>query len=326
MNETERPPAEADPRRKWQGRARAKVNLFLRVLAREEGGYHQIETLFQALELSDRVEIQLGEGSAASPGGIRLQIQGVPPGSLGPPEANLAVQAARRFLEEANIERVGPLPTVWIRLEKRIPHGAGLGGGSSDAAAVLRGLTALLPDTVLPPQLQAVAGSLGADVPFFLADVPLALAWGRGDQLLPLAPLPFREVLLLVPKEGISTPWAYRTLAEHRTSLGAAAPAARILDPAALSSWEGVAELAENAFLAALHPHRPDLEVLRSALSEEGASPALLSGSGSALFGVFENTEAVEHAEQELARRFPDVSRLRTRIATWPEASGTGGG
>ncbi len=303
-----RPTREA---RRWAGVAPAKVNLFLRVLAREDGGYHQIETLFQALELGDRVEVGIDEEGGGSAGAISLVLSGVEPAALGAPEDNLAVRAARGYLAE--MRRTGASPSLRIRLEKRIPHGAGLGGGSSDAAAVLRALSALLPRSVPPARLLAVAGSLGADVPFFLAETPRALAWGRGDQLLPLPELPRREVLLLVPPTGIATPWAYRVLAEHRSAEGATPPRPRILDPALLATWEGVAELAENAFQAALHPHRPDLEILRGALAAEGASQALLSGSGSALFGVFGSPEAADRADAELARRFPGVSRIRTR-------------
>ncbi len=297
--------------RRWAGSAPAKVNLFLRILAREEGGHHQIETVFQQVELADGLEVEVRVGGEHEPGTLSLELAGVAPTALGEPEDNLAVRAARGFLEEMGAS--GGLPSVRIRLEKRIPHGAGLGGGSSDAAAVLRGLSILLPRAVPPDRVQAVAGALGADVPFFLADTPRALAWGRGDQILPLGALPPREVLLLVPPNGIATPWAYRVLAEHRSTVGAASPRARVLDPALLSTWEGMAELAENAFQPALHAHRPDLEVLRGALAAEGADPALLSGSGSALFGVFASPQAADRADGELARRFPEVSRIRTR-------------
>jgi 4-diphosphocytidyl-2-C-methyl-D-erythritol kinase len=292
---------------------------------------------------------------------IALELEGVEEGALGPPGENLVVQAARSFLEAAAPTFDGGPPGVGIHLTKRIPHGAGLGGGSSDAAAVLRGLAGLLPGRVPPSQLQALAGRLGADVPFFLADAPLALAWGRGDQLLPLPPLPPREILLLVPPEGISTPWAYGQLAAHRSQVGAGPPPARILpaglvgDPDLLATgleggrdllamasspkgvspkgarghamerWAQVTALAENAFQAALHPHRADLEELRRALEGAGATPALLSGSGSALFGVFATPGEADAAEEALARRFPGVGRIRTRTRSRPEEPGSGG-
>jgi len=351
------PPATSSEPLTWSGSAPAKVNLFLRVLAREEGGYHQIETLFQALELSDRVELRISwEGE---PGGIALELEGVEEGALGPPGENLVVRAARAFLEAAAPSFEGRPPGVGIHLTKRIPHGAGLGGGSSDAAAVLRGLAGLLPGRVPPSQLQALAGRLGADVPFFLADTPLALGWGRGDQLLPLPPLPPRELLLLVPSEGISTPWAYGELAAHRSQAGSGPPPARILDAGLLGDpdlrskaagpespssagpsptdpsptdprrdatvrWAQVTALAENAFEAALHPHRPDLDELRRALEDAGASPALLSGSGSALFGVFATPEEADAAADALARGFPAVRRIRTRTRSRPEVPGSG--
>ena len=357
------PSSSPSPPLTWSGSAPAKVNLFLRVLAREEGGYHQIETLFQALELADRVELRISwEGE---PSGIALEVEGVEEGALGPPGENLVVRAARAFLAAAAPSFEGPLPGVGIHLTKRIPHGAGLGGGSSDAAAVLRGLAALLPGRVPPSHLQALAGRLGADVPFFLADTPLALGWGRGDQLLPLPPLPPRALLLLVPSEGISTPWAYGELAAHRSQAGSGPPPARILEPGLLGDpdlrskaagpespssagpsaappspadfpptdprrdatvrWAQVTALAENAFEAALHPHRPDLDELRRALEDAGASPALLSGSGSALFGVFATPEEADAAADALARAFPAVKRIRTRTRSRPDAPGSKG-
>lgn len=331
----------------WSGAAPAKVNLFLRILAREEGGYHQIETLFQALELSDRVELRVSEDQASPRDGARptgeeaeavtLILKGVEEGALGSPDSNLAVRAARAFLDEAPFDGPGGPPSVAIHLEKRIPHGAGLGGGSSDAAAVLRGLGDLYPHAMAPERLHALAGGLGADVPFFLGGGPLALGWGRGDRLLPLPPLPSRPVILLIPDAPIATPWAYQVLAARRRARGESGARARVLGSELLESgteeegpspgtaahgatggpsrsrWDQVAASAENAFQAALEPHRPELERLRRGLAAAGAGPALLSGSGSSLFGVFESPSRAERAEAELAQRFPEVRRIRTR-------------
>jgi 4-diphosphocytidyl-2-C-methyl-D-erythritol kinase len=328
------------PARRWSGTAPAKVNLFLRVLAREDGGYHQIETLFQALELADLVELRLGaDPQVAHAGAVRLEVDGEGAGELGPADENLAVLAARAFLREASSARSGPAPTVWIRLEKRIPHGSGLGGGSSDAAAVLRGLGALLPTAVPPERLLALAGDLGADVPFFLSGSPLALGWGRGDRLLPLPALPPREVVLAVPRDGIPTPWAYGELARLRDQAGEGAAPARVLRGLLPSRdgtvtganqsnrwdaerWEEVAREAENAFHRVVELHRPDVVLLRRALAEAGARPALLCGSGAALFGVFPDMGAADEAARALALGFAGVRFLRTRTVGKPEGPG----
>jgi 4-diphosphocytidyl-2-C-methyl-D-erythritol kinase len=338
--------------RTWSGAAPAKVNLFLRILAREEGGYHQIETLFQALELSDRVKLRVSEAEVrpregARPAGegagaVTLSVEGVEEGALGSPDSNLAVRAARAFLDEARLDGPGGPPSVAIHLEKHIPHGAGLGGGSSDAAAVLRGLGDLFPDALAPERLHALAGELGTDVPFFLGGGPLALGWGRGDRLLRLPPLPSRRVVLLIPEAPIATPWAYQVLAAHRDARGEGAAPARVLGPELLeprtgevgrnprgteddgtggpshSRWDRVAASAENAFQVALEPHRPELGHLRRGLAAAGAAPALLSGSGSSLFGIFASPSEAERAEAELAHRFPGVRRIRTRTLVAP--------
>ena len=168
--------------------APAKVNLALRVLAREDSGFHQLETLFSALEFGDVLTLQLG-GS-----GITLNLDGL---HLGPPEENLVYRAAKGFKELARVEE-----GMEIHLEKRIPIRAGLGGGSSDAAAILRGLHFLFPGRLGEETLLQLAASLGADVPFFLCGSGLALAWGRGDRILSLPALPSASVLLAIPPMG----------------------------------------------------------------------------------------------------------------------------
>jgi 4-diphosphocytidyl-2-C-methyl-D-erythritol kinase len=293
----------------WRGSAPAKVNLFLRVLAREETGYHQIETLFQALELSDEVAVERMRDS-----GIELEVEGVAPGTLGPDDENLAVRAARAYLEILPEDR--SVEGGWrIRLRKRIPHGAGLGGGSSDAAAVLRGMDALQGDRMGTEGLVGIGASLGADVGFFVLDRARALAWGRGDRLLPLEALPPREIVLALPPFRIDTGWAYRTLAERREATGAQGPGGGIFLPDRLQSWDAAAAWAENAFQAALAPAHPELARLVDALTRAGAEMALLSGSGSAVFGIFPGAEAADRAAAslEVSGTADRVIRTRTR-------------
>ncbi|HEX9565387.1 MAG TPA: hypothetical protein VF981_15505 [Gemmatimonadaceae bacterium] len=243
--------------------AQAKINLFLRVIAREVTGYHQIETLFCRLALADHVMVR----PTAAGRSLRCTGEWVPAGAQGSPRRNPAWRAAAAYAaavaERVEAPELGPPEQnlAWkaavgysdaaewpagfeIEVEKRIPVGGGLGGGSADAGAVLRALNALNPEPLAPDALLAIAGSLGADVPFLTQDVsPLALAWGRGDRMVTLPHLPARDVLLHVPAVGVSTADAYRWLDEHPPRNG---PATVPLE--ALSSWEGVACLAGNDF------------------------------------------------------------------------------
>jgi 4-diphosphocytidyl-2-C-methyl-D-erythritol kinase len=292
--------------------APAKINLFLRVLAREEGGYHQLETLFQTVALSDRLTLERTTRT-----GVELEVVGA---ELGPPEENLAWRAAEAVLREA-AEVPGPVGGVRIVLEKRIPHGAGLGGGSSDAAAVLRGVNQLLGDPLPLERLLALAASLGSDVPVFLSPSPTTLAWGRGERLLPLPPLPAAPILLAIPDFPVSTPEAYRRLAEWRTR-GAGQGAGRrgpgLLDPGALSTWGGVAVASENDFEEPVFSWHPHLGEIRDGLRRAGASTALLSGSGAALFGVFAGDRPAASAAETLRENFPSVRFVVTRSLTVP--------
>ena len=182
--------------------APAKVNLVLRVGARRADGYHNVDTLFAAVGLCDHLRVE----RAAR--GIAVEVAGA---DLGDPRDNLVYRAARAYLD-ARGERSG----VAIRLEKRIPVGGGLGGGSSDAAATLRCLDELFEPPAGVAALTELARGLGADVPFFLSPSPLALGSGRGDHLTPLPPLPSRPVLLVGSPEGVGTAWAYNLLARGR--------------------------------------------------------------------------------------------------------------
>lgn len=277
--------------------APAKVNLTLRILAQERSGFHQLETLLVSLGFGDTLEIEQTEG------GVDLQVDGLPCGSL---EENLAYRAARLFLSESGVEA-----GIRIRLEKRIPVGAGLGGGSSDAGTTLRGLRLLFPRIVEDDRLFRLAGTLGSDVPFFLSPSPLTLAWGRGDRLHPLPVLPEAPVLLALPPTEISTAEAYRALARKRK--GAPSPhAATLFSPEAVSSWEEVGSLAVNDFEEVVFPIYPHLEAIRDGLRKTGPLIALLSGSGAALFGLYGSEEDASSAKAELDACFPDTRFVLT--------------
>jgi 4-diphosphocytidyl-2-C-methyl-D-erythritol kinase len=285
--------------------APAKLNLSLRVLAREETGFHQIETLFCALSLAD--EVQLTGGTP----GLSLEVV-APPGTRGPPpdlgphHENLAWRAAATFFQLA-----GRPQDATIRLIKRIPTGAGLGGGSSDAAAVLTGLNTIYGRPLSPDDLLLAGAQLGSDVPFFLAGCSLAWAWGRGGRLLPLPPLSARPVLLAVPPIPVSTADAYAWLAAERSAQFIASPAVL----AAVESWADANVIGHNDFETAVFQRFPLLRDVRNALSASGARMARMTGTGSVLFGVFDEVAVAESAAASLRGRFPNVVFLLTETA-----------
>lgn len=268
--------------------AQAKANLFLRVGPREASGYHQIATLFLRLDLADEIVVRAG-GSVRTldAAGPRL-----PSAGLGPPEKNLAFRAAVAYAARAGWPR-----GFSIELTKNIPVGGGLGGGSSDAAAVLRALDAISERPLGTETLQEIGGSLGSDVPFLASEQAVALGTGRGEKLLPVAPLPDREVLLIVPNFAISTSDAYRWLDESRPAIAQPhEPDYGLAGISAMSMWEihdnpqaiPQPSLSGNDFEAVVEQRYPVIREYRERLSSLGARIARLAGSGSCVFGVFE--------------------------------------
>jgi 4-diphosphocytidyl-2-C-methyl-D-erythritol kinase len=259
--------------------AQAKINLFLRVLAREVDGYHSIETLFLRLDLGDVVRLRVSANPERS---IDCYGVGIAAADLGPPEENLAYRAAAAYVDVA-----GWPNGFAIEIEKLIPVGGGLGGGSADAAAVLRALDALAPDPIGGGALAQIAGRLGADVPFMVSDSACALGWGRGERLLHLRPPPPRDLELLVPRFGVSTKWAYEQLAASR---GEAKPRPMIYRAAQLSSWDHLTAIAINDLEPVVMGRHPEIGACVAALRASGARIAMMSGSGSTVFGVVDET------------------------------------
>jgi 4-diphosphocytidyl-2-C-methyl-D-erythritol kinase len=194
---------------------------------------------------------------------------------------------------------------VHIRLVKRIPAGAGLGGGSSDAAAVLRALNEISSHALSDDELFELGVRLGSDVPFFLADVPLALAWGRGERMIPLPPLPAAAVILAVPPERVSTAEAYAALEGERRTVSTV-----LREPA---SWHDVAAIAENDFESVIFQRHPRLAELRTALEDAGAVIARMTGTGSAIFAVFSDVVVASEAAHGLEQAHPDVAAILTQ-------------
>ena len=284
--------------------AHAKVNLFLRILASETGGFHQIETAFALLELADELVVR-----RTAPGaGVTLEVNGP---DLGPADENLAVRAARAVLGAT-----GTKFGVALTLTKRIPVRAGLGGGSSDAAAALHAVNALANQAIPMPELLHFAARLGADVPFFASGAPLAVAWGRGERLFRLPPLPAMPALVAVAKVGIATPDAYRWWDEAHPSAEARGPV--VLDAPALAAWGSVGRLGGNDFESVVFGRRPPLRELFERLAATHPYWVRLCGSGSAVAAVYANPGLRDDAAMQLGARKQELIRTTTRAAPAP--------
>lgn len=297
--------------RRVEVRARAKVNLGLEVLGRRPDGYHELRSVMWAIDLADRVIL---EGAEA---GIALECDG--PDVPRTPE-NLAWRAAA-LVAEATGARVG----VRIRITKRIPVAAGLGGGSADAAAVLAGLGPLWGVRLGQGRRRDLATALGMDVPFFLGRSP-ALAWGRGERLralraameLPLVvvnpgfPLSTREVYGRLVPQDFGDGRRVHALA-HALARGAAAVAPAVvngLEPAARRLW-------------------PGLDEVKAALLEAGCRAAVMSGSGPSVLGIAPSQRAAEGVREALSRGPWRVWATRTvsgPVLAVRRAPGTRGG
>ena len=262
--------------------AQAKVNLLLRVLGREKSGYHSIETVFLRLDLGDDVRIRITSGRTLDCTGA------IPKGGLGATEKNLAYRAAMAYSAAA-----GWPSGFAIEVVKRIPVGAGLGGGSADAGAVLRILDTISPNP-LGPALVELAAPLGADVAFMTIESPMALAWGRGERLLSIRALDSRPTAVIVPDFAIPTAEAYAWLAQDR---GEYVPVAGLIAPDSLATWESLAMVATNDFERVVSARHPVIGELVDELNSRDAVVSMLCGSGSCVFGVFSET--------------PDVAALR---------------
>jgi 4-diphosphocytidyl-2-C-methyl-D-erythritol kinase len=248
------------------------------VLGRRPDGYHELESLFLPLDLADEVVLSLAPADRAR---VDLSLHGEAPGVPGDGD-NLAARAAARFLEAAGLER-----SVSIGLRKRIPAAAGLGGGSSDAAAVLRGLDGLLPGVLGAEALRELAVGLGADVPFFLEARP-SLVSGVGERCEPLGvPWPAWTLVLANPGHPLATAAVFR--AYDAAGPGPAAPRRPLAELVRQAAGDpGVLpELLENHLEPAALALCPAIAPLRERLREAGALAVGLSGSGATVFGVF---------------------------------------
>ena len=259
--------------------AQAKINLFLHVGSVYDGRYHMLSTWFQRIDLADVVTVRVRDQREDT---LRVTGPALPAAGLGPDDQNLAMRAAVAFRD-----RTGWPRGVSIEIEKHIPVGGGLGGGSADAGAVLRALNALAPAPLDAEALLWMALGLGSDVPFLASGMVRALGLGRGENLSELpAPFPPAAVVLVIPPFGVATADAFRWLDERGTrshlSLEPPSPFG------AKDPWSRLD--IGNDFEPVVEARHPFIATARARLRDAGASLARMSGSGSTVFGVFPGT------------------------------------
>jgi 4-diphosphocytidyl-2-C-methyl-D-erythritol kinase len=288
----------------------AKVNWNLRILGKRADGYHEIDTTFQAISLHDTITVEHADGDA-----IRLWCDDR---SIPSDETNLVWRAAAALRERHSIDR------GWkIRLEKRVPNEAGLGGGSADAAATLIALVHLWKIETSANDLMQIGESVGSDIPFFFFG-GTARATGRGEMIGPLPDAPEQHLLIIKPNTSVSTLNAYKALNSPALTSSDAKPILFRSQPSKLSDSFDLNAL-HNDFETTVFQLEPETERVKNALMKSGAKAAMLSGSGSAVFGIFENQDAQERAIQAIEletgwRAFPckTVGRSYYRRAMGP--------
>ncbi len=293
----------------------AKLNLDLRVLHKRPDGYHNLRTIFQTISLKDSLRIDFNFAKET-----RIELD-----SSVEIADNLVIRAARLVLGQLKVEA-----HVRFQLKKRIPMGAGLGGGSSNAAAVLIALPALIGRRTAPGTLSAWAEALGSDVPFFLHG-GTAVGTDRGTELYPLPDLSPHRILVISTGIHVSTADAYAALGRRVTNALTSARESPILREFQAIAWAlNSARLAhvplKNDFESAVFQTHPELAAVARKLRRLGGKPAMMTGSGSALFGVFENDAGVRRAAAEFrAAQCYSVRFLSRRQyqAQWRRALGT---
>jgi 4-diphosphocytidyl-2-C-methyl-D-erythritol kinase len=263
----------------------AKINLSLRVLGRRPDGYHEIRTVFQTITLHDRLTFT----SLDTP---RIELE-CDAADVPTDDTNLVARAAKLLGARFGVER-----GACVRLEKTLPAGGGLGGGSSNAAVALLGLARLWEIETTRDELSALGATLGADVPFFLTG-GTALGTGRGTEIAPLEDAPGASLLVVTPRVKISTAEAYRAL--RAPALTKEFPPVNLLVSRTKSDFSDSFPWAlANDFEPVIFRHHPEIARAHAALVEAGARGALLSGSGSSVFGVFESAEQAARARASL--------------------------
>ena len=273
--------------------AHAKLNLSLDILGTRPDGYHDMRMVMQSISLSDQVSLAFGGESGIQ---VKTNREDLPEG-----EENLAGKAALVFRRATG----QGWNNLTIQIEKRIPVCAGTAGGSSDAAAVLRGLNALTDAGLSQETLLALGAMVGSDVPFCLMG-GTAMAQGRGERLTPLPPLPDCILVLCKPDFSISTPMLFQTWDEtpitNRPDTGA------MVQALAARDLEGVAKYLGNVFEEVLTPtQQAQVNTIRQAMMDEGSLGAAMTGTGPAVFGIFQKEELAQRATARLLKLYPET-------------------
>lgn len=265
--------------------APAKINLTLDILRRREDGYHDLQMVMQTVSLCDTVTVRTGTGGGLSVATDRADLPGGP--------GNLAWKAAENFYDAMGLPNEG----TEIFLKKRIPMEAGMAGGSADAAAVLRALRALLRPGLPDAALERMAARVGSDVPFCVRG-GTALAEGRGEVLTALPPLPPCHILLCKPGFGISTPALFGRVRVEDVHSRPNLPA--MLSALSAGDLPGIAAQMRNVFEDVLAEEREAIFAIRDTMRRHGALSAMMTGSGTTVFGLFSEEDAARQAAAAL--------------------------
>lgn len=287
-------------------KAYCKVNLSLDVLSRRPDGYHEVRMVMQSIDVADEITLVRRDDSE----GIRMEVTNMP--SLECDERNLAWKAAALLLGDHRrkttaLQTAGPeegepaLPGLTIRLTKNVPVAAGLGGGSSDAAAVLRGVNELFDLGYSLQELMVLGKRIGADVPFCVMG-GTALAEGIGEKLTALPAFPSCPILLAKPKISVSTAYVYQHL--DLTNIPERPNNEEMLEALSAGNLTGVARSMGNVLESSAIPNWPVIGEIRAAMKEAGAISAMMSGSGPSVYGLFSCENCAAAAKEKLAELF----------------------
>jgi 4-diphosphocytidyl-2-C-methyl-D-erythritol kinase len=276
--------------------APAKINLFLRVVGRRADGYHELDSIFVPIAIGDEIALETRPSTRRI---VRLHGSF---GNLPADERNLAVRAAIDFMADFEITA-----EVLINLRKSIPPGAGLGGGSSDAATVLRLMSALFRIDE-PERLAQVAVKIGADVPFFLNPVPSRVT-GIGERIAPLGAIAPLALVLAIPPVEVPTAEVYRDLKPDHWS----GPASN-KDVAEVMAGHTSEHLFVNDLARVAMVRWPEIAHTKAQLEELGARVASMTGSGAGVFGIFASAARAEGAAAEMRRRNPGITTIATSV------------
>lgn len=249
----------------------AKINLGLEIVGKRADGYHEIQTIFQKVSLYDELTFKILSSSEIT---VTVDNPAIPSGN-----ANLAYKAAELLLKEQLIST-----GVSIHIKKRIPAAAGLGGGSSNAAATLLGINSLLQLELSSSYLQQLSIPLGADVPFFLSGYGTAYGSGIGEKLKPVQLHTTLWCILIFPGISISTAWAYTTYSKYNILTK---EKKNIKFVNSIEDIDALRYFLFNDFESVVYPVYPEIKAIKDSLVQAGAVGSLLSGSGSSVFGIF---------------------------------------